>query len=84
MHEILQTGIEMALNGDRQMIKLLLELHMSKVQATEDENQGKDKIQVNIKNLTLDKNTKFVRKIDPIIEHLEDTIENEQDIEPAE
>lgn len=82
MHEVLATAIEMALSGDRTMVKLLLELHMSKPQAVEDENQGKEKIQVNIKNLTLDKNTKFVRKIEPIIGSLEEEIDdNEQVIE---
>lgn len=82
MHEVLATAIEMALSGDRAMVKLLLELHMSKPQAVEDENQGKEKIQVNIKNLTLDKNTKFVRKIEPVIGSLEEEIDdNEQVIE---
>lgn len=75
MHEILSTAIEMALNGDRQMIKLLLDFHLSKPQASEDENQGKDKIQVNIKNLTLDKNTKFIRDVTPVIDALEDNLD---------
>lgn len=54
MPEILLKAIEMAKEGDRQMIKLLVEMTMSKPQATEDADEGKERVKVTIRNLTLE------------------------------
>jgi hypothetical protein len=50
--EVLDKAIEMALDGDRAMIKLLLELHMSKRSHQDDESGGKSQVAVVIQNLT--------------------------------
>lgn len=42
----------MALAGDRMMIKLLLELHMSRQTHQDDESGGKSQVAVVIQNLT--------------------------------
>lgn len=52
MPMILEKAIELALEGDRMMIKLLLEQHMSKSQHSEDEGEGKGRVQVLIQNNT--------------------------------
>jgi hypothetical protein len=52
MLKVLQKAIELALEGDRMMIKLLLELHMSRQVHSEDESGGKSKVAVVIQNLT--------------------------------
>jgi len=44
----------MAKKGDRAMIKLLMELTMSKPQAVEDESHGKEKIQITVRKLNLE------------------------------
>lgn len=49
---ILQKAIDLAVKGDKTMIKLLIELHMSKAAATDDESAGKDKVTINIRELT--------------------------------
>lgn len=54
MPEILIKAIEMAKDGDRAMIKLLVEMTMSKPQATEDADEGKERVRVTIRNLTLE------------------------------
>lgn len=47
MSQVLEKAIELALSGDRQMIKMLLELHMSKGSAVSD-NKAKEKVEINI------------------------------------
>ena len=47
MPQILQTAIELALEGDRTMLKLLLELHMTKG-GTGDVKAGQEKVTINI------------------------------------
>lgn len=42
----------MAKKGDRQMIKLLLELHISKPAHVEDEAGGKNQVNILVQNLT--------------------------------
>lgn len=42
----------MAKKGDRQMIKLLLELHISKPSHVEDEAGGKNQVNILVQNLT--------------------------------
>ncbi len=54
MPEVLQKAIELALKGDKMMLKLLLELTVSKAQAVEDETAGKDRVQVTIRRLNID------------------------------
>lgn len=54
MPEVLTQAIEMAKAGDRMMIKLLVEMTMSKPQATEDADEGKERVKVTIRNLTLE------------------------------
>ena len=46
MQKVLDKALEMAEEGDRSMIKLLLELHMSKGHS--EESAGVDKLQINI------------------------------------
>lgn len=50
--KVLKKAIDLALAGDRMMIKLLLELHMSKTAHQEDEKGGKSQVAVVIQNLT--------------------------------
>jgi len=57
MPEILLKAIEMAKGGDRSMIKLLVEMTMSKPQTNDDESEGKEKVKVTIRNLTLEHKT---------------------------
>jgi len=52
---VLAQALEMALNGDRSMIKLILELHMSKPQHHDSEDAGKNQVQILVQNLTQDK-----------------------------
>jgi hypothetical protein len=52
IEKVLDKAIELALAGDRLMIKLLLEMHMSKTVATEDSTGGKSQVAVVIQNLT--------------------------------
>lgn len=52
MPKVLKKAIELALAGDRMMIKLLLELHMSRQTHQEDESGGKSQVAVVIQNLT--------------------------------
>jgi hypothetical protein len=49
---VLAKALEMALNGDRSMIKLLLELHMSKPQHHDSDESGKNQVQILVQNLT--------------------------------
>jgi hypothetical protein len=51
MPEIMGKAIELALDGDKLMIKTLLELCISKAAPVEDESGGKDRIQVTIRKL---------------------------------
>jgi hypothetical protein len=57
MPEILLKAIEMAKGGDRSMIKLLVEMTMSKPQTSDDEAEGKERVKVTIRNLTLEHKT---------------------------
>jgi hypothetical protein len=52
IEKVMDKAIEMALAGDRLMIKLLLEMHMSKASHTEDSTGGKSQVAVVIQNLT--------------------------------
>lgn len=52
MPKVLRKAIKLALAGDRMMIKLLLELHMSKQSHQDDEKGGKSQVAVVIQNLT--------------------------------
>lgn len=52
MPKVLKKAINLALAGDRMMIKLLLELHMSKSAHQDDEKGGKSQVAVVIQNLT--------------------------------
>lgn len=52
MHLVLEKAIELALEGDKTMIKLLLEQHMSRSHHEEDDSSGKSKVQVLIQNTT--------------------------------
>lgn len=54
MPEVLQKAIEMALAGDRAMLKVLLEFNISKAVALEDSSEGKDRVQVTIRRLNID------------------------------
>jgi hypothetical protein len=54
MPEVLTKAIEMALKGDRAMLKLLLELTISKALPVEDVSEGKDKVQVTIRRLNIE------------------------------
>lgn len=54
MPEILLKAIEMAKKGDRAMIKLLVEMTMSKPQAVEDESSGKERVQITVRKLNLE------------------------------
>lgn len=49
---VLGKALEMALAGDKNMIRLILELHMSKPQAQEDATGGKNQVNIQINNLT--------------------------------
>lgn len=49
---VLAKALEMALGGDKHMIRLILELHMSKPQAQEDQSGGRSAINIQINNLT--------------------------------
>lgn len=60
---VLGKALEMALNGDRNMIRLILELHMSKPTAQEDSSAGKSQVLIQINNLT-DKKKSVVEVID--------------------
>jgi hypothetical protein len=62
MPEILLQAVEMAKKGDRAMIKLLIEMTMSKPQALEDESSGKERVQIVVRKLTLEqpKNEKVI------------------------
>lgn len=48
MPQILETAIDLALEGDRTMLKLLLELHLTKG-GTGDVKAGQEKVTINIK-----------------------------------
>jgi hypothetical protein len=52
IHKVLAKAFELALAGDRMMIKMLLEFHISKAAAVEEEGQGKSQVAVVIQNLT--------------------------------
>lgn len=49
---VLAKAVEMALDGDKDMIKLLLTLHISKPVASEDESTGKNQVNILVQNLT--------------------------------
>jgi hypothetical protein len=52
--EVMQKCIEMALKGDRAMIKLLIEMTMSKPHQVEDESHGKERVQITVRKLNLE------------------------------
>lgn len=54
MPQVLTQALEAAINGDKAMIKLLLEMHISKAAPQEDDSLGKDTVRVTINDLTLD------------------------------
>lgn len=60
---VLGKALEMALAGDKHMIRLILELHMSKPQAQEDQTGGRSTINIQVNNLT-NKKQKVVEVID--------------------
>jgi hypothetical protein len=60
--EVLAKALELALLGDRRMIELILNLHLSKPQAQEDASGGRNAVNIQINNLT--KKTKPVEVID--------------------
>lgn len=57
---VVTKAVEMALNGDRQMIKLILELHISKPTHSEDEAGGKNQVNILVQNLTKSNETKII------------------------
>lgn len=75
MVPVLQKCMEMALKGDRAMIKLLMELHISKPGTVESEDAGKSKITVNIRNLDLNKK-ESVNTLPPIEGEFTKVVEN--------
>lgn len=52
IRDVLDKAVELALEGNVTMIKLLLEMHMSRNQHAEDELDGKSKVQILVQNLT--------------------------------
>lgn len=50
--EVLRVAIQKALEGDNDMIKLILGLHMSKPQHHDSEDSGKGTVQILVQNLT--------------------------------
>jgi hypothetical protein len=62
MPEILQAAIEKALKGDSSMQKVLIELCMSKAVAVEDATDGKSKVTVNLRNLTIEAKPEDITK----------------------
>jgi hypothetical protein len=54
MPEVLQRAIELAIKGDKLMIKLLLEMTMSKPIPVDEAGEGKDKVQVTIRRLNIE------------------------------
>ena len=78
MPEILLKAIEMAKDGDRAMIKLLVEMTMSKPQATEDADEGKSGVKVTIRNLTLEQKKEVPQFIEAKVIKTEEKT-NEQD-----
>jgi hypothetical protein len=42
----------MAISGDKHMIRLILELHMSRPQAQEDSSSGRNQVNILVQNLT--------------------------------
>lgn len=59
---VVAKAVEMALNGDRQMIKLILDLHISKPAHVEDEGGGKNQVNILVQNLTKTPSTDVVVK----------------------
>lgn len=49
---VLGKALELALAGDKAMIRLILELHMSKPNPGEDESGGRSNVQILVQNLT--------------------------------
>lgn len=49
---VLAKAVELALKGDKVMIKLLLELHMSRSQHQDDQSDGKNHVTLVVQNLT--------------------------------
>lgn len=82
MPEILGAAIEAALNGDRMMQKLLIELCISKAQTSEDETQGKDKVRVTIRNLTLETKQPEPKLVEAKTSFIEGSIVENEQIEP--
>lgn len=68
MHEILQQAIEMAMQGDKEMIKLLVNSTLSKAAPIEETGEGREKVQVTIKDLTINSPTEAVVSTSPTID----------------
>lgn len=66
MPEVLNKAMEMALMGDRTMLKLLLELHMSKGYATEE--KASEKVEINISTQTISEQPKAAPVAESILE----------------
>jgi hypothetical protein len=68
MPEVLQKAIDLALKGDKLMIKMLVELAIGKPQPIEDSAEGKDKVQVTIRKLNIDQaHVELPQKLEPEI-----------------
>lgn len=76
MPEVLDRAFEMALEGDRAMIKLLVELHMSKGIAQE-KNAPQEKVEINIStnSPTPKDEPKFVNA-ESVLEHRKEKYDN--------
>lgn len=57
---VLGKALDLALAGDRQMIRLILELHLSKPQAYEDVTGGRNAVNIQINNLTKPKQVEVI------------------------
>jgi hypothetical protein len=81
MPEVLQKAIELALKGDRVMLKLLLEMTMSKAVAVEDTAEGRDKVQVTIRRLNIDQAELTLPNSEPKIIDVTPIVEINKDVE---
>lgn len=73
MPQVVQKVIELALKGDRQMLRLLMELTVSKAQAMEDTSGGKDQVKITIGKINLNQPVKEPIAIEGrVIDHVEE------------
>ena len=71
MPDILNRAIEYAMDGDKTMMKLLIEMCMSRANVDTDTSTTNDKVKVTIRNLTIDKLDKPLKS--PLVETDEKT-----------